>query len=236
MISTAGYFLQAAVHRFFPPLACVEIMAMCDEGDHSPIQPAVVWGWKSIPFTPPCHWPPSALPCWARWCSVFWSPHAVPSGGCCGCPPVIIFLPSPWVVRCWPDKLIATLLRGFCLLMWCCHWGLAGLWPVDMLIVMCSESHEDKECSCLILGKRDVETSALGSHQEQSRKRVEKGGTWILLIDKRWRWCDALSSQSPGRGPCSVHNTWCTHCWNHRCSVLFQEKRNMWVSTKCALC
>lgn len=37
MISTAGYFIQAAAHRFPPPLACVEIMAVCDGGIIHPL-------------------------------------------------------------------------------------------------------------------------------------------------------------------------------------------------------
>lgn len=44
MISTAGYFLQAAVHIDFSVLSPVWRSWPCVTGGHSPIQPAVAWG------------------------------------------------------------------------------------------------------------------------------------------------------------------------------------------------
>lgn len=37
MVSAAGYFIQAAAQRFSPPLACVELMAVCDGGIIHPL-------------------------------------------------------------------------------------------------------------------------------------------------------------------------------------------------------
>lgn len=140
----------------------------CVTGDHSA---SSEWGCENPSLL---LLPATGLPCWVQGCSVFVSPHAVAFGGCCESPWIIFFLPSPLAVRCWRSKWIVALLREFCLLV--VPFGLGALLTKDDKWWRTASPMKGKEHSSLILGNRAVETSALGSHQEWSRKRNEQSG------------------------------------------------------------